>query len=1462
MAKGSDLDGSGGDREAAGSSAMKKRFPMRATGERAVRCSAFLSAERKFRPLCVVFVFWLGAIVVSPAQLTTLISFNGPDGVNPYAGLAVGADGSLYGTTYQGGANGNFQGTVFKISPQPPYTLTPLHTFKGSPSDGAFPYAGLVEGKDGFFYGTTASGGSSNNCTSGCGTIFKISADGSQYSVLYSFSNTDGASPLGTLIQAMDGDFYGTTANGGTGNNCADFQQPGCGTIFKISSTGAFSVVHNFNFSDGLAPYAGLLQAPNGTFYGTTLEGVTQGITCGYGCGTVFQMTPTPPYTVTTLHVFQGPDGYFPEAPVILGSDSNFYGTTSYGGANNGCAAGGCGTIFQLTPQGVLTTVSLSPANGSDPTAPLLLAADGNYYGTTELDGPNSVGTVFQLTPSLALSRVYSFCTLTGCADGEVPVGGLVQLTGILYGTTVGGGASGAGTVFSLALGTNYILTVSISGGGSVTSTDGFIKCPGMCSHSYPPNAPVTLNATPASGSTFTGWSGACTGTGPCNVTMTQNLSVTATFSQLNDILTVSTNGSGNVTSTDGDINCPGTCGNSYPANTPVTLNAVPAQGSSFAGWSGACSGTGPCNVVMTQDLSVTATFTQVQGFSSLTVSTNGSGSVASTDGFINCPGTCSHTYTDNTPVTLNATPSPGGTFSGWSGACTGTGPCNLTVTRNLVLTATFTGQQDMVMHSFGTGKDGQNPFGSLISDSAGDLYGTTSADGLYSMGTVFEVLPNGTETMLYSFGSGNDGQTPLGNLIFDSAGNLYGTTSAGGMYGNGTVFELAPDGTETVLYSFGNISNDGQNPSAGLVFDSSGNLYGTTLNGGSNGGGTAFELSPPNGAGGWTETGMYSFGSGSNDGLNPYAGLVFDSTGTNLYGTTANGGLYGGGTVFELLPTVGRTRCCREMPIYNFGATAGDGLSPHARLIFDSSGNLYGTTVFGGSNGVGSGDGTAFELSPDGSGGWTETGMYSFGNGSADGLNPYAELMFDSSATNLYGTTANGGLYGGGTVFELLPNVGTIKCCREMPVYNFGANVDGRSPNAGVIFNASGNNLYGTTVSGGVHGGGTVYGIMPGAPQFVMAAPCRVVDTRNPDGTFGGPAISGGTMRSFPLAQSGNPCNVPSNVIAYSLNVTVVPQHTLGYLTIWPTGGAQPLVSTLNSPDGRIKANAAIVPAGATSGSVSVYVTDTTNVILDINGYFVPSGPATLAFYPLTPCRVVDTRQGSMEPQGLGPPSFQSKEGRELPILSSPCFQGLPSQPQAYSFNVTVVPNPAGTRLNYLTIWPSDQQQPNVSTLNNPTATVVANAAITPAAANGDVSVFTFNSTDVIIDTNGYFAAPGPGGYSFYPVTPCRAYDSRNNNGQPFNGDRTVTIVGSSCAPPSTATGYVFNATVVPSGSLGYLTLWPDPGSQPVVSTLNAYDGFITSNMAIVPNTDGSVDSYVQGLTQLILDISGYFAP
>ena len=249
----------------------------------------------------------------------------------------------------------------------------------------------------------------------------------------------------------------------------------------------------------------------------------------------------------------------------------------------------------------------------------------------------------------------------------------------------------------------------------------------------------------------------------------------------------------------------------------------------------------------MTGTMSVTATFTQNAGFFNLTVSTKGSGTVTSTDGFINCPTMCSHTYASNTPVTLNATPGQGGTFSGWSGACTGTGSCNVTMTQNLSLKASFTAQQDMLLHSFGSGNDGENPFANLISDSAGNLYGTTSGGGTNREGTVFKLSSNGTETVLHNFGSGNDGQTPLGSLIFDSAGNLYGTTSAGGLYGFGMVFELSPDGTETVLYNFGS-GTDGQNPNAGMVFDSSGNLYGTTVNGGLFGGGTAFELSPNSG--------------------------------------------------------------------------------------------------------------------------------------------------------------------------------------------------------------------------------------------------------------------------------------------------------------------------------------------------------------------------------------------------------------------------------------------------------------------------------------------------------------------------------------------------------------------------------------------------------------------------------------
>ena len=367
---------------------------------------------------------------------------------------------------------------------------------------------------------------------------------------------------------------------------------------------------------------------------------------------------------------------------------------------------------------------------------------------------------------------------------------------------------------------------------------------------------------------------------------------------------------------------------------------------------------------------------------------------------------------------------------------------------------------------------------------------------------------------------------------------------------------------------------------------------------------------------------------------------------------------------------------------------------------------------------------------------------------------------------------------------------------------------------------------------------------------QFIPVTPCRIVDTRWPTGPFGGPEMAAGTSRSFNIPQSA--CGIPSTAVAYSLNVTVVPDGFLNYLTLWPTGETQPYVSTLNS-DGRVKANAAITPAG-TNGGVSVYVSDATNVILDIDGYFVPAGTASaLAFYPVTPCRVADTRKATGP---LGGPSISGGSSRSFPVQSSSC--DIPATAKAYSLNVTAVPHKT---LNYLTTWPTGETQPYVSTLNSSTGAVTANAAVVPAGTSGAVSIFVSDTSDVILDVNGYFAPPATGGLSLYPVTPCRVIDTRSGAGA-FNGVLAVDVETSSCAPPSTAQGYVLNATVVPPGSLDYLTLWPAGEAQPYVSTLNALDGAITSNMAIVPTTNGSIDAFSSNPTNLILDLSGYFAP
>ena len=387
--------------------------------------------------------------------------------------------------------------------------------------------------------------------------------------------------------------------------------------------------------------------------------------------------------------------------------------------------------------------------------------------------------------------------------------------------------------------------------------------------------------------------------------------------------------------------------------------------------------------------------------------------------------------------------------------------------------------QTETVLHSFANQPgDGDYADAGLIFDTTGNLYGTTVSGGTHYGGTVFELTAAGTEKILYNFGSQPDGSAPYGGVIFDDAGNLYGTTSYGGAdkcsnaYVCGAVFELTADGTEKILHSFGNLyqsaRGDGTDPQAGLIFDHVGNLYGTTTYGGDlecggYGCGTVFKLTPK-GKGNFKEKILYRFGSHAGDGQNPFASLIFDNAG-NLYGTTLDGGYYGRGTVFEL------TAAGKEKVLYSFGRYAGDGSHPEAALIFDNVGNLYSTTSDGGAYGYG----TVFELTADG----TEKILYSFGGQTGDGEFPIGGVIFDTNG-DLYGTTYFGGAYYDGTVFELTA-AGTEKI-----LYTFGSQTgDGIYPYATPIFDNSGD-LYGTTPHGGdleceaPYGCGTVYKLTP----------------------------------------------------------------------------------------------------------------------------------------------------------------------------------------------------------------------------------------------------------------------------------------------------------------------------------------------------------------------------------------------
>jgi uncharacterized repeat protein (TIGR03803 family) len=346
---------------------------------------------------------------------------------------------------------------------QAPITLYNFCAQSGC-KDGEQPRATLVQGTDGNFYGTTVSGGAHGSG----GTVFKITPSGT-LTTLYSFCGfnqcADGKFPYPGLIQGSDGNFYGTTQEGGLNDYDCCLND---GSIFKITPTGALTTLHSFcdvnpftqsGCPDGLYPVAGLVQGSDGNFYGTT----EQGGTGSYGMGgTIFKITPSG--TLTTLYSFCAqngcPDGEVPEASLVQGSDGNFYGTTEQGGTGS---YGSSGTIFKITPSGTLTTLynfctKTGCTDGEFPLARLIQGRDGNFYGTTEWGGAgqyasagSAAGTIFKITPSGTLTTLYNFCAQSGCADGAGPYGGLVQgRDGNFYGTTEQGGASGKGIIFKI----------------------------------------------------------------------------------------------------------------------------------------------------------------------------------------------------------------------------------------------------------------------------------------------------------------------------------------------------------------------------------------------------------------------------------------------------------------------------------------------------------------------------------------------------------------------------------------------------------------------------------------------------------------------------------------------------------------------------------------------------------------------------------------------------------------------------------------------------------------------------------------------------------------------------------------------------------------------------------------------------------------------------------------------------
>lgn len=718
-------------------------------------------------------------------------------------------------------------------------TVFPFPQFPQNP-DGS-----LTLGLDGNFYGTTRNGG-----VNGVGSVYKVGTNG-MVTPLYSFSSGVGAWPQTSLVLGTDGNFYGTTTSGGVLGLAGD------GSIFQVTTNGVLTTIYTFSDygfsyvtgsqmevnSDGINPL-GLALGRDGNFYGVASEGGS------IGFGTVFVVATSGAFN--TLYSFTGgADGANPQASLVPGPDGSFYGVAEAGGTN------GFGTIFDITTNGVVTPIYTFAdlEDGAYPLGQMALGPDGNFYGTTQQGGTDGFGTLFKVTTNGVLTPLYSF---TNGSDGAFPQAGLtLAADGSFYGVTEsGGGTNNSGTIFEIT--TNGVFTALYSFTGGLDGAN--------------PSQPLTIGP---NGILYgTAYNGGVAGDGAVfEITTNRVFADVATFA------------------------------NGYGQNP---------NGGLVLGSNGGLIGTtefgGSANDGAIFEITTNGALNVLADFAG----TNGMGPVAA--------------------VTVG----PGGNLYGT--ASLGGEDIAGTVFEldtNRVLTD---------LYDFTAGSFGAIPLASLTIGPDGNLYGTASTNGTWNAGTIFQLDPSNNEVTTVADFDGTNGAAPQASLTVGPDGNLYGTAYSGGSSNLGTVFEVTGGGIPTALHSFS--GGDGANPLGGLTLGPDGNFYGTTYQGGVNNNGTIFRVTP-NG----TLTTLYSFSEENyyfwfglnSDGANPIGNLAVGPDG-NLYGVTQSGGIAAGGTAFAISTNGILT------PVAYFN----NGTDPQAGLTLGQDGNFYGTDFSGGADGFG----------------------------------------------------------------------------------------------------------------------------------------------------------------------------------------------------------------------------------------------------------------------------------------------------------------------------------------------------------------------------------------------------------------------------------------------------------------------------------------------------------------------------